>query len=175
MINASSGNISTVAGIGTAGYSGDGGAATKAELQFPVALAFDNDNALLIADMNNHAVRRVDTSGLIHTIAGTGSAGFSGDGGRAAAAQLSSPAGIAVDDAGNIVIADGDNHRIRRVNASTLVISTIAGSTEGFGGDGQGDALAAKFNAPQGIAMGSDGSILVADARNQRIRLLSCL
>jgi DNA-binding beta-propeller fold protein YncE len=125
--------------------------------------------------MNNHVIRRVDTDGSISTVAGTPkTSGFSGDGKAATSAQLASPADITVVAAdGSMIIADSDNHRIRRIDAAG-VITTIAGSGEaGYAGDGA-SALQAQFDAPQGVAMRPDGSIYVADARNQRVRLLQC-
>lgn len=174
MVNASTGIISTVAGTGEAGFSGDGGPAAKAALDFPAGLAVDVQGRLLIADMNNHVIRRVAADGSISTVAGTlRSAGFSGDGKPATAAQLSSPADITVGRDGSLIIADSDNHRIRRID-STGVITTIAGSGDaGFAGDG-GAAVQAQLDAPQGVAVRPDGSIYVADARNQRVRLLQC-
>lgn len=179
MVNASTGVISTVAGTGQAGFSGDGGPAVAAALDFPAGLAFDAQGRLLIADMNNAVLRRVDTrTGIISTVAGTPqSPGFSGDGQPATSAQLSSPADVAVDAGGNVLVADSDNNRVRRVDAATGVISTIAGTGEaGFAGDGGAPALQAQFDAPQGLALRPDrpGFIYVADARNQRVRLLQC-
>jgi DNA-binding beta-propeller fold protein YncE len=176
--------INTVAGSGEAGFSGDGGPATNATLGFPAGLALDPQGRLLIADMNNHVIRRVTFpagsasgayAGMIETIAGTpGSEGFSGDGQEATSAQLSSPADVAVDAAGNVLIVDSDNHRIRRVDAATGIITTIAGSgQEGSSGD-HGAALAAGFSAPQGVTVGPNGDIYVADTMNQRVRLLRC-
>jgi DNA-binding beta-propeller fold protein YncE len=174
MVNASTGIISTVAGTGEAGFSGDGGPATKAALDFPAGMAFDAQGRLLIADMNNHVVRRLGTDGIISTFAGTpGSAGFGGDGAAATSAQLSSPADLSVDAEGGVIIADSDNNKIRRIDAAG-VISTIAGSSAGYGGDG-GPALQAQFDAPQGVAVRPDGAIYVADAKNQRVRLLQCV
>jgi DNA-binding beta-propeller fold protein YncE len=181
LVNAK-GVISTVAGSGEAGYSGDGGPATEATLDFPAGLALDSQGRLLIADMNNHVIRRVafpadaaSGSSTIEIVAGTpGYEGSSGDGEDATSAQLSSPADVAVDAAGNILIIDSDNHRIRRVDAQTGIITTIAGTgNQGFSGN-NGAALAADFNAPQGVTVGPNGAIYVADAMNQRVRLLHC-
>lgn len=160
MVNASSGVITTVAGqAGQAGFEGDGGLATQALLNFPSSVAFDSAGRLLIADMNNHVVRRVERGGVISTVAGTpGVSGFEGDGGAATAAQLSSPADIAVDAAGNLLVADADNNRVRRVDATSGVITTIASD----------------LNAPQGLAVRPDGAIYVADARSQRVVILQC-
>ena len=168
-----SGNISTVAGTGTAGFGGDGGQATAAMLDDPVDVALDGAGNLYIADQSNHRIRRVDASGNISTVAGTGTAGFGGDGGAATAAMLDDPLGVALDGAGNLYIADRDNHRIRRVDASGT-ISTIAGTgTIGFGGDG-GPASAAQLSSPGSVAVdGASRYIYVSDAGNQRIRRIS--
>ena len=123
----SSGRIMAVAGTGNGGFSGDGGQATRAGLDFPTGLAFDRDGGLLISDANNNRVRRVDRHGVITTVAGTGSAGFAGDGGAATRAQLNAPAGLAVDADGNFYIADQGNDVVRKVDTSGL-ITTIAGS-----------------------------------------------
>ena len=168
-----SGNISTVAGTGTAGFGGDGGQATAAMLDDPVDVALDGAGNLYIADQSNHRIRRVDASGNISTVAGTGTAGFGGDGGAATAAMLDDPLGVALDGAGNLYIADRDNHRIRRVDASGT-ISTIAGTgTIGFGGDG-GPATAAQLSSPGSVAVdGASRYIYVSDAGNHRIRRIS--
>lgn len=126
-----SGELTTVAGSGKKGYAGDGGPATKAELNEPYEVRFDRAGNLLFVEMQNQLVRRVDAkSGTIQTIAGTGKRGFSGDGGPAIAAQLSSPHSIALDQNDNLYIADIGNHRIRKVDAKTGIISTIAGNGE---------------------------------------------
>ena len=126
-----SGELTTVAGSGKKGYAGDGGPATKAELNEPYEVRFDRAGNLLFVEMQNQLVRRVDAkSGTIRTIAGTGKKGFGGDGGPATAALLSSPHSIALDREDNLYIADIGNHRIRKVDAKTGVISTIAGNGE---------------------------------------------
>ena len=164
-----SGNISTVAGTGTSGFGGDGGAATEATLNYPRGVALDGAGNLYIADRNNHRIRKVDTSGNISTVAGTGTSGFGGDGGAATAAQLSRPRGVAVDGSGNLYIADDFNYRIRKVDTSGN-ISTVAGTgTFGFGGDG-GAATAATLNAPGGVAVDGSGNLYIADTFNDRIR-----
>ena len=167
------GNIATIAGTGAAGFSGDGGPATAAPVDGPTGIALDSAGNIYIADTNNHRIRKMDPSGNISTIAGTGSAGFSGDGGRATAAQINFPRHVALDGAGNLYIADASNHRIRRVDASGN-ISTIAGTgTGGFSGDG-GMASAAQLNDPRGIAVDSASRyIYVADSDNHRIRRIS--
>ena len=110
------GNIMTVAGTGTQGFSGDGASATSANLNFPSGVAVDNSDILFIADSSNNRIRRVDSSGNISTVAGTGVNGFSGDGGPATSAKLKNPFGVALDGSGNLLIADTGNNRIRKVN-----------------------------------------------------------
>ena len=164
-----SGNISTVAGTGTAGFSGGGSAASSAELNQPAAVAVDSAGNLYIADQKNQRIRKVDSSGNISTVAGTGNQGFAGDGGAAYAAELNQPAGVAVDSAGNLYIADRNNQRIRKVDSSGN-ISTVAGTaTAGFAGDG-GAAYAAELNQPVAVAVDSAGNLYIADQNNQRIR-----
>ena len=126
-----SGQLETVAGTGTAGYSGDGGPATAAQLYEPYEIRFDRAGNMFFVEMKNHLVRRVDaSSGTISTVAGNGSAGYSGDGGPATKAQLRSPHSIALDREGGLYIADIGNHRIRKVDLQSGQISTIAGSSE---------------------------------------------
>jgi streptogramin lyase len=126
-----SGELTTVAGTGTKGYSGDGGPATKAQLNEPYEVRFDRAGNMLFVEMQNHLVRKVDAkSGAISTVAGTGKAGFGGDGGPATKAQFSSPHSIALDAEDNLYIADIANHRIRRVDAKTGIVTTIAGNGE---------------------------------------------
>lgn len=221
------GALTTVAGSGVKGYAGDGGPAAKAQLNEPYEVRFDKAGNMLFVEMQNHLIRRVDAkSGTISTVAGTGVKGFSGDGGPATAAQFSSPHSIALDVADNIYIADIANHRIRKVDAKTGVVTTIAGSGErqqpvegqtaagkpmigpralfidgntlwialreghavwrmdlakgtlnhvagtgkrGFTGDG-GPAKEATFDGPKGIALGPDKCIYVADTENHAIR-----
>ncbi|GIX45905.1 MAG: hypothetical protein KatS3mg131_0116 [Candidatus Tectimicrobiota bacterium] len=170
-VEASTGIISTVAGTGQAGYSGDGGAATAARLNKPSGVYVDGAGNLYIADRDNHRVRRVEAStGIISTVAGTGQAGYSGDGGAAVAARLNKPSGVYVDGAGNLYIADRDNHRVRRVEASTGIISTVAGSgVAGYSGDG-GPAVAARLNKPSGVYVDGAGNLYIADRDNHRVR-----
>jgi sugar lactone lactonase YvrE len=161
------GIITTVAGTGTAGFSGDNGPATSAQLYNPSGVVLDSVGNLYIADIGNNRVRKV-TNGVITTVAGTGTPGFSGDNGPATSAQLNSPSGIAVDSLGNLYIADIYNNRIRKV--SNGVITTIAGTgVQGFGGD-NGPATSAQLNTPKGVAVDSAGNLFVADYDNNRIR-----
>jgi trimeric autotransporter adhesin len=164
-----SGIISTVAGIGTWGYSGDGGAATAAKLNLPAGIAFDAFGNLYVSDFGDHCVRMVTPSGTISTVAGNGIGGYSGDGGAATAAELDFPQGVAVDTMGNLYIADGGNNRVRKVTPSGI-ISTIAGDgTAGYAGDG-GAATAAELHTPWGITLDAMDNVYVADAGNYCVR-----
>ena len=162
------GTITTVAGSGVAGYFGDGGLATMARLNGPQELLFDGAGNLYIADVSNNRVRKVDPSGVITTVAGTGTSGFAGDGGQAASAQVSAPAGLALDSSGNLYIADQGNNRVRKINTAGI-ISTFAGTSRGFSGDG-GPATSAALNQPGGVIVDSAGNVLVADTYNYRLR-----
>jgi trimeric autotransporter adhesin len=166
----SSGVITTVAGNGTQGFSGDNGPATNAQLMYPTAVAVDATGNLYIADVNGQRIRRV-SNGVITSVAGNGTAGFSGDSGPATSAQLSNPDGVAVDSAGNLYIADSNNSRIRKV--SNGVITTVAGSgMAGFSGD-NGSATSAALYFPQGIAVDATGSFFIADTGSRRVRKVS--
>jgi sugar lactone lactonase YvrE len=153
------------------GYGGDGGPGSEAWLDYPKGLARAGDGTLVIADTRNSRVRRVDpVTGVITTIAGTGVRGYGGDGGPATAAVLNLPRAVAVTGAGDVLIADTDNQRIRRIDQVTGVITTIAGvGRYGHGGDG-GPATAARLASPQALALGADGTVYVADTRNARVR-----
>ena len=168
----STGTITTIAGMGGSGFSGDGGPAVNARLQFSSGVAVDGAGNLFITDRGNHRIRKVDSAGVITTVAGTGRGGFggfSGDGGPATAAQLRSPAGVAVDGAGNLFIADSYNNRIRKVD-SAGVITTVAGTGRGgFSGDG-GPATAAQLRSPAGVAVDGAGNLFITDRGNHRIR-----
>lgn len=159
--------IGTVAGGGSGG---DGSQATAARLLSPCAVAVDGAGNLYIADADDNRVRKVSPAGIITTLAGNGSYGFSGDGGAATAAALAAPQSVAVDAAGNVYIADSDNNRIRRVAAATGVIATVAGSgSYGYLGDGL-PATAAALGRPLGVAVDSAGNIYIADTDNQVVR-----
>ena len=160
------GIITTVAGNGGTGDSGDGGLATNAEVGGPRGIAVGPDGSLYISHSNR--IRRVNPAGIITTVAGNGTIGIGGDGGPAVDAQLNYPCGVDIAPDGVIYIADTDNHRIRRVGLDGI-ITTIAGSYEGYGGDG-GPATSARLKNPGDVAVGPDGSIYVADRENQRIR-----
>ena len=165
----SNGIISTVAGNGTQGFSGDGGAATSAQLNSPSGVTVDAAGNIYIADQFNNRIRKVNSSGVISTVAGNGTQGFSGDGGAATSAQLYSSGGVAVDAAGNIYIADNGNNVIRKVNTNGI-ISTIAGNgTQGFSGDG-GAATSANLSYPTGLEVDASGNIYIAEGSTNRIR-----
>ncbi len=168
-----SGIISTIAGrTGYGGYSGDGGPATAADLDYPHTIGIDGSGNIYIADNAGPRIRKISTSGIISTIAGGATTGFSGDGGPATAAMLGSAFGFAFDRYGNVFFTDAVNQRIRKIDASGI-ITTIAGNgSSGFSGDG-GAATAAALNNPHGIAIDSSGNLYVADASNQRIRKIT--
>jgi trimeric autotransporter adhesin len=173
-VDAVSGVISTVAGDGVAGYNGDGIAATSASLNFPFAVKADASGNILIADTGNERVRKVDSvTGTISTVAGSGAFGFigsNGDGGPAVAAALGEPEGLALDSAGNLFVADFGSRDVRRVDAASGVITTIAGNDSCcFGGDG-GPATSAILSGPRGLTIDNSGNLLIADALNNRIR-----
>jgi uncharacterized protein (TIGR03437 family) len=166
-----SGPASSVAGTGTAGYTGDGFSAAQATLNQPTACATGSDGSLYIADTGNHAVRKVSAAGLISTLAGTGVEGYSGDGAAATAAQLSSPRGVAIAADGTVFIADTGNHRIRAI-ATDGTISTTAGTgMAGSSGDG-GLATSATISSPGGLAVDASGDVYFADTGNDRVRRL---
>jgi PKD repeat protein len=168
----SAGVITTFAGTGTAGSTGDGGQATSAQLRSPIGVAVDAGGNVYIADTGNHRIRRVTSAGVITTFAGTGTGGFSGDGGQATSAQINGPYGVAVDVGGNVYIGDTANNRVRRVTAAG-VITTIAGTgTAGNTGDG-GPASSAQVNAPTGVAVGRDGSLYLSATNAQRVRKIT--
>jgi sugar lactone lactonase YvrE len=170
-IDAQTGVITRVAGTGTAGYSGDGGAARAAKLNVPYDVAFDRDGNLLIADSYNNVIRRVDgQTGLISTVAGTGEYGFGGDRGPARAAKLAFPIRVAVDASNNLFIADNDNRRTRLVSARTGKITTFAGTGEaGYGGDGR-RAKKAKLATQGGLEVDPQGNVLIAETDYNRLR-----
>jgi sugar lactone lactonase YvrE len=166
------GIISTVAGIGTVQwYSGDGGQASNAKLSHPNGVYVDQSGRIYIVDSGNHAIRMVDTTGNITTVAGGNGFGYSGDGGQATNAKFDRPYGVSVDQSGRIYIADKSNCAIRMVD-TTGIISTVAGTgtVSGFSGDG-GQASSAKLNDPEGVYVDQSGRIYIADTVNHAVRM----
>jgi hypothetical protein len=165
------GEVVTAAGNGARGFSGDGGPATAAMLAAPIGADFDVDGNLLIADSGNSRVRRVDaTTGIIRTVAGTGAFAYGGDGGPAAAARLNNPFGVFAAGNGDVYVVDSFNHRVRRIDSATAIITTVAGNGQArFGGDG-GLAAAASLNAPFAADVDALGHLYIADTGNHRIR-----
>jgi uncharacterized protein (TIGR03437 family) len=161
-----SGIITTLAGTGTGGFSGDGGPANAAMLRDPYGVAVDSSGNVYISDRANLRIRKVTPAGIISTFAGTGATGFNGDGGPATSATLFNPAGIAVDNVGNLFIADAANYRVRKIN-SAGIISTVAGNgTPNFGGDG-GPATGAGVPFPNGVALDGAGNLYISDGSNR--------
>ena len=162
--------ISTIAGTGTAGYSGNGGQATAAKLYVPEGLTFDSIGNLYFADAGNSVVRKINTHGIIETVAGNDTIGYSGDGGPATNAELDKLRDISFDNTGNLYIADGNNSVIRKVNTAGI-ISTVAGraGNNAYGGDG-GQATNAELNLPVSVICDGAGDIFIVDAANIRIR-----
>jgi Concanavalin A-like lectin/glucanases superfamily/Immunoglobulin domain/Regulator of chromosome condensation (RCC1) repeat len=163
------GVIMTVAGNGTAGYTGNGGAATNASFSSPAGIVVDASGNLFIADWGNNVIRKVATNGIITAVAGTGTAGYSGDGGLALNATLKGPNGIAVDAFGNLFIADTDNNRIRKVNTNGIIATVAGNGNAGYSGDG-GLATNATLNAPTTVVVDSSGNLFISDFNNNRIR-----
>lgn len=189
-VDAATGIITTIAGTGNwgsccnGGFSGDGGPASQATLFQPVKLRFDPGGNLYFSDSYNQRVRRIDAAtGIITTVAGTGvsgnCAGFSGDGGPAAAARFCHTNGLVFDPAGNLIVVDQCNHRVRRIDAVTDIITTIAGagpdgaygcSNGTFDGDAPGPATAKHLSTPFDVALEPDGTLYIADTFNNRVR-----
>ncbi len=164
--------ITTVVGNGTNGYFGDGGPATNASLNHPFALALDALGNLFISDSSNNRIRKVDTNGMINTVAGNGTGSYSGDGGTATNASLNRPSGLALDALGNLFVADMNNNRIRKMDTNGM-INTVAGNGTGsYSGDG-GAATNASLNLPSGLALDVLGNLFIADYFNNRIRKVS--
>ena len=163
------GSISTIAGTGIAGNSGDGAAAINAQLRFPGGVALDANGNLYISDSGNHRIRKVDANGVITAFAGTGTAGFSGDQGAATAAKLNNPRHIAFDGSGNLLIADTTNHRIRKVKTDGNIFTVAGNGTAGFGGDNAA-ATSAMINTPYSVTVDSTGDLYIVDRNNYRLR-----
>ncbi|HEU5292386.1 MAG TPA: hypothetical protein VFU05_17185, partial [Cyclobacteriaceae bacterium] len=168
-INKNTGVITTLAGNGVAGFSGDGGPATAAQLNSPTGVHVVQNGHILIVDHANMRIRKVDKNGIITTVAGNGIAGFSGDGGPATMASLNNPSGVCSDQAGNIFIADKGNGRVRKIDTNGNITTVAGGGLLGILGDG-GLATLASLNSPTGVAIDNNGHLLIVDHANARIR-----
>jgi len=166
-----SGTITTIVGGGANGYSGDGGLAINAKVYGPHDVAFDKAGNLYFPDEENNVIRKINTSGVISTVVGTGTAGFYGDGGLATLAELNKPYAIFIDDTGNIFISDIFNFRVRKVNTSGIITTVAGDGSSGFSGDG-GPAIAAQFGpeGPHYIMVNHSGELYIADWSNHRLR-----
>ena len=163
------GGITTVAGSGTAGFSGDSNPAIAAQLHSPASVCADSSGNLYIADTGNHRIRKVDPTGIITTVAGSGTAGFSGDSNPATAAKLHSPTSVFIGRNGNLFIADRDNHRIRKVDPAGIITTVAGNGIAGFSGD-DNPAASARLHSPAAVFADSSGSLFIADRDNHRIR-----
>jgi sugar lactone lactonase YvrE len=164
--------VFTLAGTGEKGFSGDGSPATKARLNNPYGLARGPDGAIYVCDMGNHRIRRIDKDGTITTVAGTGKAGYAGDGGPATAAELNEPYEVRFGPDGDLYFVDMKSNVVRKVDRETGTISTVAGTGKaGFSGDG-GPATQAELNQPHAIQFGPDGILYVCDIGNHRVRVV---
>jgi sugar lactone lactonase YvrE len=171
-IDKDSGIITTVAGSGRQGYSGDGGPANEATLNNLYSLQVDENGDIYIVDRLNAAIRKVEAAtGIITTVAGTGEPGYSGDGGPALAATWGAPKAIRCDHRDNVIVVDTENHAIRRIDAVTGIVSTIAGGHQGGDGDG-GPATAAGLERPHGCGIDPQGHLYIADGMNHRVRVV---
>ena len=170
-IDHSDGVITTVAGTGIGGYSGDNGPATNAQLFLPSGLCVDTDGNIYFSDAGNMVIRKIDVAtNIITTIAGNGVSGDFGDGGPATNAQLNGPCGVCFDKAGNILFADEHNNKIRKVDITSGIITTVAGTgVNGYIGD-NGPATNAKLNLPTEVCIDSSGNILFSDTGNEVVR-----
>jgi streptogramin lyase len=167
--------ITTVAGNGVnsggynGGYAGDGGPATNAELNLPFGLVIDSSGNLYIGDGNNNCVRRVDTNGIITTVVGNATGGFSGNSGPATNASLNGVQGVAMDGQGNLYVADSLNCRIRKIDTNGIITTFAGNGTNAYSGD-NGPATNASLSTPQGIAFDGTGNLYVADTDNNVVR-----
>jgi sugar lactone lactonase YvrE len=165
------GTITTFAGTGEPGFGGDGGPAVRAQLNSPYGVSVDRHGQVFVADQRNHRIRMVNLSGTITTIAGDGRKGFAGDGGPAVRAALDHPDATVSDNNGNLYIAEGGNHRVRKVDPDGK-ITTVAGTARGYSGDG-GPAAKAKLNVPGSLAIDPQGNLFVGDLANHAVRKVS--
>ncbi len=165
---ASNGTIQSIAGVTLDGYTGDGGLATQAQLNFPTGVVVDDAGNVFIADTSNHRVRKINPAGIISTVLGTGSPGIGGDDGPGINAVLNAPGGMALDAAGNLYVADQRNHRIRRLGVDGKATTVVGSGTQGAG-NGSGDATSIQLNTPAGVALDRAGNLFIADTENHRV------
>jgi sugar lactone lactonase YvrE len=165
------GKIATLAGTGQPGFGGDGGPAAQAQLQGPYGVSVDRHGNVYVADQRNNRVRKITAHGTISTVAGNGKRGFVGDGGPAIGAALAGPNATVSDADGNLYIADSGNHRVRKVSPDGM-ITTIAGTKQGYAGDG-GPAVGAKLNLPAALALDGKGTLYIGDFLNHVVRKVS--
>ena len=170
-LDIASGVISTFAGTGEKAHTGDGGSAAAAGIFGARAVCVDGKGNTYVCEREGNSIRRIDADGIITTVAGTGEKGYSGDGGPAIDCRFNGPKAIRCDAEGNALIVDTENHAIRKLDAATGVISTVAGGYEGAGGDG-GPATDAGLARPHGVVADSAGALYIADSENHRIRLV---
>src|SRR5439155_1149418 len=163
------GVITTVAGSGALGFGGDGRQATSAQLANPFGVAIDAQGRIFIADTFDQRIRRVDTDGTITTVAGTGTLGYTGDGGPALGAQFHDPNYVALDAQGRIYIGDTANQRVRRIETNGTIVTIAGTGASGYSGDG-GPATSARLASPYGVSVDAQGRVYIADSANQRVR-----
>ncbi len=163
------GIITTIAGTGLSGYSGDGGLAVNAEIGDPIAIIADKTGSIYFTDVDNNVIRKVDKNGIITTVAGNGVAGYAGDGGSAKLATLNNPFGLAMSNEGTLFIADTYNHAVRKIDAMGIISTFIGDGSSGFSGDG-GTAKNARLNFPVALAFDNMNDLIIADYGNARIR-----
>lgn len=168
-VDAATGTIATVAGTGAEGFGGDGGPATSAAISHPHGLAVATDGTIFIADTWNQRIRRVDRSGTITTVAGTGSEGAGGDGGPATRASFDDPVHVALGPDGSLYVSDGSNQRIRRIGPDGVIRTVAGGGTSGSTGDG-GPATRATLSLPNQVAVAADGTFYIAEFEGRRVR-----
>jgi sugar lactone lactonase YvrE len=170
-VDHSTGFITTVAGTGRPGWSGDNGPADEAQLDAPQAVAVGHDGTIYIADTGNQRIRRI-RDGVITTVAGTGLEGYAGDGGLAVRAELDVPLGLALDLRDNLYIADSGNDRVRKMDARGRITTVAGNGTRGYGGDG-GSAAGAELAQPVAVAVDASNNLYIVDSLNNRIRVVA--